>query len=41
MFFSVINNNSNKEISIKNLLWLLLKDRMVLRMKNFNILGVH
>ena len=36
--FSVIIKNSNWEISTNNLVT---KDKMVLRMKNFNILGVH
>ena len=38
IFFSVITKNSNWEILPKNLV---LKDKMVLGMKNFNILGVH
>ena len=39
VFFFVITKNSNCEIYLRILL--LLKDKMVLRMKNFNILGVH
>ena len=38
IFFSVITKNSNWEILPKNLV---LKDKMVLRMKIFNILDVH
>ena len=38
MSFSVITKNSNWEISTKNLV---LKDKMGLRMKNFNIFRVH
>ena len=38
IFFSVITKNSNWEILPKNLLW---KDKMVLRMENFNILGFY
>ena len=37
--FSVITKNSNWQILTKNLL--LLKDKMGLRMKNFDIVGVH
>ena len=37
-YFSVITKNSNWEILPKNLL---LKDKMVLRMKKFNIFEVH
>ena len=39
MFFSVIITNSNWEILPKSLVTL--KDKMVLRMKNFNILVIH
>ena len=38
MFFSVITKNLNREILTKNLL---LKDGMGLRMKDFNVMGVH
>ena len=38
-FFFVITKNSNWEILPKNLVTF--KDKMVLRMKNFNIFGVH
>ena len=38
VFFSVITKNSNWKILTY---WLLLEDNMGLRMKNFNILGVH
>ena len=38
LLFSVITKNSNLEIVTKNLV---LKDKMVLRIKNFNILRVH
>ena len=40
--FSVTNNNLNKKIITKNLVtFKLLKDDMKLRIKNFNITGVH
>ena len=39
MFFSNIIKNLNLEISIR--IQLLLKDGMGLRMKNFNVMGVH
>ena len=40
--FSVTNKNLNWEIIIQNLVtFKLLKDEMNLRMKNFNIMGVH
>ena len=39
-FFSVRNNNLNWETLTKNLV-MLLKDRMGLRMKNFDIMRVH
>ena len=38
-YFSVITENSNGAILLRILL--LLKNKMVLRMKNFNILGVN
>ena len=38
IIFSVITKNSNWEILTKNLV---LKDKMGLRMKNFNIFRVH
>ena len=42
MFFSVTNKNLNWKIVTKDLATLkLLKDRIKLRMKNFNIMGVH
>ena len=42
MFFSVITKNSNWEILTKNLVtFKRLKDRMGLRMKDFNIFGIH
>ena len=40
MFFSVITKNLNWDTLTKNFK-LLLKDRMGLRMKNYNIMGVH
>ena len=40
MFFSVITKNSNWEILTKNLVTFL-KEKMVLRVKNFDIFGVH
>ena len=39
MFFSVITKNFNWEILTKDLVFL--KDGMGLRIKNFNIMGVH
>ena len=40
--FSVTNENLNWEIIFKNLVsFKLLKDEMKLRIKNFNIIGVH
>ena len=39
MFFSAITKNVNWEILTKNLV--IFKRWMVLRMKNFNIMGVH
>ena len=39
--FSVITKNSNWEILTKNLVTVLLKDKMGLAMKNFNNTGVH
>ena len=42
MIFSVTNKNFIWEIMTKNLVtFKLLKDEMKLRMKNFNIIGVH
>ena len=42
MIFSVTNKNFIWEIMTKNLVtFKLLKDEMKLRMKNFNIMGVH
>ena len=38
-FFSVIIKNSNWEILTKNLVFK--KDKMGLRMKNYNVLGIH
>ena len=40
MFFSVITKNLKWQIVNKNLVTFL-KDRMGLRMKNLNIMGVH
>ena len=39
IFFSIITKNSNWEIQLR--LSLLLKNKMMLRMKNFDIFGVH
>ena len=39
--FSVITKNSNWKILTKNLVTILLKDKMGLTIKNSNILGVH
>ena len=39
MFFSVITKNSNWEILTKNLITF--KNKMGLRMKKFNVFGVH
>ena len=39
MFLSVITKNSNWEITTKNLVTF--KNKMRLRMKDFNIFGVH
>ena len=39
IFLSVITKNSTWGIYLR--IWLLLKDKIVLRMKNFKILGVH
>ena len=41
MFFSVITKNLNWEILANNLVTFNRTDRMGLRMKNFNIVGVH
>ena len=39
MFFSAITKNSNWDILTKNLV--ILKDKMGLRMENFNFGGIH
>ena len=42
IFFSVTNKNLNWEIRTKNIVtFKLLKDQMKLRVKYFNIMGVH